>query len=218
MTLCPQVRRFGPALVAALLLHGAALAFLMFGLRSHERVTPPPVREVVVQLVAQPQVTPPAPPPLAPKPRPLPLPVVKPLPPPREAPVLTSAVPVAPAVGRASARQEELDVASVGLKADPPPPLPVSAPRFDAAYLDNPKPEYPLMARRNGDEGKVVLRVQVTAEGRAAEVQLHSSSGSSALDKAARAAVHNWRFVPARQGSQAVAAWVLVPVVFKLQD
>jgi protein TonB len=204
------VRGYGPALVLAVLLHGGALAFLMFGLSSHERVMPPPVREVVVQLVAQPLVTPPAPP-VPPKPRPLPPPVVKPLPPPREAPVLATAAPV---VASPVAPAPVVPAPP----APPPPPLPVSAPRFDAAYLDNPKPEYPLMARRNGDEGKVVLRVQVTAEGRAAEVQLHSSSGSSALDKAARSAVHNWRFVPARQGTQAVAAWVLVPVVFKLQD
>jgi len=207
-----RLRSYGPALAGALLLHGAAL--VLFGLHSHERLSPPTVREVVVQLVEPPRVTPPEPPPAAPKPRPLPLPVAKPLPPPTAAPVLATSAPVAPSpVAPAPV------VAAPPAPSPPPmPPLPVSAPRFDAAYLDNPKPEYPLMARRNGDEGKVVLRVHVTEEGRAAEVQLHSTSGSSALDKAARSAVQNWRFVPARQGAQAVSAWVLVPVVFKLQD
>jgi protein TonB len=47
-------------------------------------------------------------------------------------------------------------------------------------------------------------------------VRLHTSSGSSLLDDAAIAAVNKWRFVPARQGGNPVAAWVQVPVAFKL--
>lgn len=62
------------------------------------------------------------------------------------------------------------------------------------------------------------LRVHVTADGKADEVQLKTSSGSASLDRAARAAVETWRFVPARQGTKAVPAWVIVPVVFKLED
>ena len=37
------------------------------------------------------------------------------------------------------------------------------------------------------------------------------------LDRAAQEAVTRWRFVPARRGDVAVEAWVLVPIVFKLQ-
>jgi protein TonB len=36
------------------------------------------------------------------------------------------------------------------------------------------------------------------------------------LDDAARLAVSNWRFVPARQGDTPVTAWVVVPVRFAL--
>ncbi|NTV10441.1 MAG: energy transducer TonB [Zoogloea sp.] len=103
----------------------------------------------------------------------------------------------------------------------PPAPFgqgPVSPPRFDAAYLDNPPPAYPASARRNGEEGRVLLRVHVTTGGRADEIQVQSGSGSESLDQAARAAVRRWRFEPARQGGQAVVAWVLVPIVFKLDD
>lgn len=91
-----------------------------------------------------------------------------------------------------------------------------TAPRFDAAYLNNPDPTYPAISRRIGEEGRVILRVLVSADGRANQVEIHTSSGSSRLDQAALGAVQRWRFEPARQGATAVAAWVLVPISFHL--
>jgi len=91
------------------------------------------------------------------------------------------------------------------------------SPRFDAAYLQNPPPVYPPLARRMGERGRVLLRVLVTAEGTADRVELKTSSGSARLDSAALETVQRWRFVPARQGEQAVAAWVLVPISFSLE-
>lgn len=98
----------------------------------------------------------------------------------------------------------------------PPAPQPVVPPRSDAAYLNNPRPNYPLAARRRGDHGTVLVRVLVTADGQAASVGLEKSSGHPSLDEAALTAVKSWRFVPARQGAQAVEAPYVVPVVFKL--
>jgi protein TonB len=97
------------------------------------------------------------------------------------------------------------------------PPAPVTPPRSDAGYLNNPKPFYPLAAKRRGEEGTAFVKVMVTADGRAKDVALDRSSGSPALDEAALAAVRGWRFVPARQGTQAVEAPYVVPVVFKLE-
>ena len=94
----------------------------------------------------------------------------------------------------------------------------VSAPRFDAAYLHNPKPPYPLLARRRGVEGKVLLKVQVSAAGLAEQVQVAQSSGHDSLDEAALNTVRNWRFVPAQRGDTPVAAAVLVPITFKLEN
>lgn len=62
-----------------------------------------------------------------------------------------------------------------------------------------------------------MLRVYVEASGQAAKVELRSSSGYERLDRAAIAAVSRWKFVPARQGADAVAAWVVVPIVFSLK-
>lgn len=93
-----------------------------------------------------------------------------------------------------------------------------TSPRFDADYLDNPKPVYPPLARREREQGKVLLRVFVEASGAAGRVELATSSGFERLDKSALAAVSRWRFVPARQGSETVAAWVTVPIIFSLKE
>jgi protein TonB len=63
-----------------------------------------------------------------------------------------------------------------------------------------------------------VLRVHVAADGSATEVLLHTSSGHPRLDDSALATVRRWKFVPARLGQEAVAAWVLVPIAFTLKD
>lgn len=97
-----------------------------------------------------------------------------------------------------------------------PDPIPVAPPRFDAAYLDNPAPAYPALARRQREEGRVMLRVLVGADGRAERVDIATSSGSERLDRAAQDAVRRWRFVAARRGGEAVAAYVSVPIVFSL--
>lgn len=97
------------------------------------------------------------------------------------------------------------------------PPAPVTPPRFDADYLNNPPPEYPFLARRNGEQGAVVLRVHVTPAGLPDQVEVHRSSGSVRLDRAAQETVWRWKFIAARQGDQAVAAWVLVPIRFSLE-
>lgn len=94
----------------------------------------------------------------------------------------------------------------------------LTPPVFNAAYLRNPPPRYPVSARRNGEQGTVTLRVLVDREGMPASVAVEKTSGFAPLDNAAREAVRAWRFAPARRGNQAVEAWVLVPVVFRLED
>jgi len=91
------------------------------------------------------------------------------------------------------------------------------SPSFNASYLDNPAPNYPPVSRRLGEQGKVLLRVQVAADGIADSVTLQTSSGSTRLDQAALAAVKKWRFVPAKRGGQAVSASVVVPVSFSIE-
>ncbi|MFH1496059.1 MAG: energy transducer TonB, partial [Pseudomonadota bacterium] len=94
----------------------------------------------------------------------------------------------------------------------------VEAPRFNAAYLNNPPPAYPLSARRRGIEGRVLVRAEVLADGSCNRVELKKTSGFDPLDQAALEAVKKWRFVPARRGRQSIAAWVEVPIIFKLEN
>lgn len=96
-------------------------------------------------------------------------------------------------------------------------PATVTQPRFDADYLNNPKPAYPSMSKRLGEEGQVLLRVLVGQEGGAEQIEVLRSSGFTRLDDAARVAVSKWRFVPAKVGSNATQAWVQVPVTFELR-
>lgn len=87
----------------------------------------------------------------------------------------------------------------------------------NAAYLNNPAPKYPLRARQRHWEGRVLLRVYVSADGQAQQVVLQASSGHDILDESALEAVRKWRFVPAKRGDSPEASWVTIPIVFRLE-
>ena len=87
-----------------------------------------------------------------------------------------------------------------------------------ARYRDAPRPDYPESARRDGSEGRVLLRVLVDDQGRSKRVEINSSSGSDALDRAAAEAIKRWRFHPARYGDKAVESWLRIPIEFHLAD
>jgi TonB family protein len=55
------------------------------------------------------------------------------------------------------------------------------------------RPGYPGAARQRGLQGKVVLRVGVSTEGLPTSAVVATSSGHSALDQAALAAMQRWR-------------------------
>lgn len=163
----------------------------------------------VIELAPEVPPPPPPPPPSPKKIKPAPLPVLAthtPAPAP-EAPAFT--VPPQPPAPPATPIAAAPTTAPVA-------PEVVGA-RFDADYLHNPKPVYPPASRRLAEEGRVLLRVRVTAEGMAEQVEIKHSSGFPRLDQAALDTVARWRFVPARRGSETVAAWVLVPITFNLQ-
>jgi protein TonB len=91
-------------------------------------------------------------------------------------------------------------------------------PSFNAAYLRNPPPRYPLAARLNGEQGTVTLKVLVTQDGLPSTVTLEKTSGFAQLDAVALQTVRRWRFVPARIAQSPVDAWVIVPIVFRLEE
>lgn len=80
----------------------------------------------------------------------------------------------------------------------------------------NTPPNYPETARRAGWEGRVTVRVEVSADGVPTTVTLGKSSGYGVLDQAALRAVKSWRFQPRTIGGVAMAGVVEVPVNFAL--
>jgi len=147
---------------------------------------------------------------------PKPKPVAKRPPKPIEPPPVITAKPEAPTPSPIVAPVPPPAAEPVAI-APPPAPVVVTPPIFNAAYLDNPPPQYPTLSRRQREEGRVLLHVHVNAAGRADEVEVRSSSGYSRLDDTARETVRRWKFVPAKRGSEAVDGWVLIPISFKLE-
>ena len=210
-----------PRLLAACLFGSVALhATLLLVLPGWWRTTPPEIPAMLDVVLMPAEVPQPVPSASRPPER---TPVAKPALTAKPAPASSARTEIA--VAQSSA--ETALPAVVETARAPAPAAAVTAPRvepaltppvFNAAYLRNPPPRYPLAARRSGDEGTVMLRVLVTIEGTAARVELDRSSGSASLDGAALEAVRNWRFVPARRGTQNVEDWVRVPVVFRLES
>ncbi len=219
------------AALAALSVHAGAV-WLLSRETSPGR---PPLAEIDLRFSAAPRPAPlsspaepavPRPEPVAPRPpesRPVP---AKPrVETPKPADVADAATPVAaPSASAspevASAAADSAPASSATASNTPTSALPAtgpatpSAPVFDADYLQNPEPDYPPLSRRLREQGEVLLRVRVRADGTPADVELETSSGFPRLDQSAIAAVKRWRFVPARLGNEAVEASVLVPVKF----
>jgi protein TonB len=107
----------------------------------------------------------------------------------------------------------EAPVVQVASAPEAPPVIP---PRFNADYLQNPAPAYPALARRMHEQGRVLIRVLVSVDGVPERIELKTSSGFPRLDNSALETIRSWKFVPARQGEQKIAAWVVVPITFTL--
>ena len=112
------------------------------------------------------------------------------------APALVAAAPVAPAA--------------------PPAPA-VQLPSSNADYLQNPKPNYPPLSKRLGEQGKVIVRVLIGADGLAQKAEIRQSSGFERLDQAALTTVLNWRYVPGKRAGVAEDMWFNVPINFVLE-
>jgi periplasmic protein TonB len=167
-------------------------------------------------------MAPPAPEPPAPAPAPKPQPVVKkaepkPTPLPKPAPVESKTAISRDQPAPTPTPSEVQSTAAPSGADKPSPAVSESKPQFEAAYLNNPRPAYPAMSRRLGEEGRVEVEVQVQADGTPSRVSLKRSSGYSRLDEAALDAIKRWKFIPAKRGGEAVAASVIVPMPFVLE-
>ncbi|HET8693645.1 MAG TPA: energy transducer TonB [Aquabacterium sp.] len=92
----------------------------------------------------------------------------------------------------------------------------VTLPRSDAAYLNNPEPIYPRLARRLRQQGRVLLEVYILPTGLVGELKVKQSSGHAPLDDSAIEAVRTWHFVPATRGGHPIPYWYTLPIDFSL--
>ena len=168
----------------------------------------PPATPIAAPAPRQPRAAPPA---QAPRPAPMPVAIADPTPAPNAPVGLTTPQPPAPPID-----------APVAPPAPPAPAAPPAAPRIelpssDAAYLNNPKPGYPAISKRMGEQGKVVLRVLIGTDGLPQKVEISQSSGYERLDRQAQEAVMRWRFVPGKRNGVPEAMWNRVPINFVLE-
>ncbi len=82
-----------------------------------------------------------------------------------------------------------------------------TGPMVDADWRGNPRPPYPELAQRLGEQGEVRIDVFVGTEGRVLDVRLTQSSGSHTLDETALRTVRRWRFLPATLDGKPIAQW-----------
>lgn len=211
--------------LAVLLLHGGALWALQTGLlrRTVELLVP---AQVIVDMMATAET--PAPP------QPQRQPVVAPAKPqavrttpnpPAPMAVATAAAqpsdiapaPVAPSTSTTGADRPSTATTSPNAAVAGQTPARVEPPSSDADYLNNPKPPYPALSKRMGEQGKVIIRTLIGADGVAQEASIHQSSGFDRLDQAALATASKWRYVPGKRAGVAEAMWFNVPFTFVLE-
>jgi TonB family protein len=90
---------------------------------------------------------------------------------------------------------------------EPPRPLPTNA-----------SPGYPGAAIREHREGRVVVLMAVSAEGKVTRAEIVKSSGWADVDAAALATAKTWKFIPARHNGVAVAHEFTKPWNFRIED
>ena len=153
---------------------------------------------------------------------PKPLPKIEPPPPPPKVrpkappPIQTAAV--VPSEAPVAAAVETVAAIAPAEPAPPPPPEPVKPAFGGIGYKNNPPPDYPTLAVRQGWQGTVLLRVRVLQSGTVESVEVVKSSGKKVLDDAAIHTVERWVFAPSTRGSTPVDGFATVPIEFKLDS
>ena len=181
--------------------------------------------ELLSEFIAPPAPPRMAPPPPAPPPPPTPAPKAPPKVAPRPAPMPVAVADATPApaaptgIATPQPPAPPVDAPAVQPSPAPAPPAPprIELPSSDAAYLNNPRPSYPAISKRMGEQGKVVLRVLIGTDGVPQKVEVNQSSGFDRLDRQAQDAVMRWRFVPGKRNGVPEAMWNLVHVNFVLE-
>lgn len=93
----------------------------------------------------------------------------------------------------------------------------IQPPKYEIGSAQNPRPNYPNIAKQRGWEGDVLLGVHVNSAGEVTYVEILQGSDYSPLDFAAYEVVRTqWQFDPALHREEAVKGFIAVPISFRL--
>jgi protein TonB len=84
------------------------------------------------------------------------------------------------------------------------------------AFLHKEMPVYPMMARKLGKEGKVVLKLTIDENGNLLDVEVMDKAGYG-LTEAALEAVRKSTFLPAKKDGKPIPSRALLPIRFRLE-
>jgi protein TonB len=207
---------FLPGLMLVIAVHGALLYFLF---KQQFIPSPRQLETLMVNFIpaARPkdEPKPPPPPPVPSKSKPVKTPQSRQIV--AETPVISESEPVAPSIQpEPTPEPEPLAVAKPPAPQMPAGPVTLSS-ELSVACPQLNAPTYPALSRRLGEEGKLVLRVELDEKGHINQAQVVNSSGFKRLDEAAMAAVKTWRCTPPVRNGEPVRAVALQPFNFVLE-
>ena len=83
--------------------------------------------------------------------------------------------------------------------------------------LHNPKPNYPLLSRKQREQGLVMIKLCVNQSGLVDEASVSKSSGFQSLDRSALTTLSQWRFLPDTSGLNYASQCFQAPIHFSLE-
>ena len=87
-----------------------------------------------------------------------------------------------------------------------------------AEVLSLPEPVYPVLSRKRGEEGKVIIEIGISAKGKVLKAQVTSSSSHPRLDRVALEAVKVATFSPATEYGRPVESVRKIAYRFQLKN
>jgi len=109
--------------------------------------------------------------------------------------------------------------AAAPVVAAPPPPKPGTSVKPDPKHpLKIGEEYYPDASKRANEEGRCIVTVTVSVDGRITNEAIQTSSGFPRLDEACLKGVHGQRMLPATEDGKPVEKTVALPIVWKLTN
>jgi periplasmic protein TonB len=77
---------------------------------------------------------------------------------------------------------------------------------------------YPDASKRAGEEGRCVVQMTVSADGKISAESIQTTSGFPRLDEACLKAVHGQHMVPATESGKPIEKTIALPISWKLTN